>query len=290
MRSRAGGFPCGMADRPVSETWRAMEGRQRWALGLEYRGTAFCGWQSQPSSRGVQDALEAALAKIAGAAVRTHPLGRTDAGVHACLQIVHFDCDAPRPPSAWVRGVNAALPGAVAVRWAVPVASPFHARASARGRHYLYLLQNSPVRPGLDQGAVGWYHRPLDLAAMQAGAALLQGRHDFSAFRAAQCQAKTPVRDLRRLEIWREGESLRFEFSADAFLHHMVRNIVGSLVYVGNGRHPPAWIGEVLASRRRELAAPTFAPHGLYLLGGDYDACFGLPETRRDARVASPGS
>jgi len=263
---------------------------KRWALGLEYCGTGFCGWQSQPSGRSVQDALEAALREIAGQAVRTHPLGRTDAGVHASLQVVHFDCPVERPESAWVRGVNAALPSSIAVRWAVPVARTFHARGSARGRHYLYVLQNSPVRPGLHAARVGWYHRELDLEAMQQAAASLQGEHDFSAFRAAECQAKTPVRELRRVAIRRQGEEFRFEFSADAFLHHMVRNIVGSLVYVGNGRHEPDWIARVLASRRRELAAPTFAPDGLYLLGGDYDASFGLPETRRDGFISSKDS
>lgn len=262
--------------------------KRRWALGLEYDGRGFCGWQSQPSGHGVQDALERAIAKVAGEAIRTHPLGRTDAGVHARLQVVHFDTTTNRPESAWVRGVNAALPGNVAVRWGVPVNIDFHARTSARARQYVYVLQNSSVRPGLDAGRVGWYHRPLNLAAMRNAARWLIGRHDFSAFRAAQCQARTAVRELTQLEISAVGGCFFFELSADAFLHHMVRNIVGSLVYVGNGRHEPEWLGELLASRNRKFAAPTFAADGLYLLGGDYDPGFGLPETRRSWPVLSP--
>ncbi|MBI3147192.1 MAG: tRNA pseudouridine(38-40) synthase TruA [Betaproteobacteria bacterium] len=255
--------------------------KQRWALGIEYDGRAFLGWQSQPCGRTVQDALEMALRQIAGESLRTHPLGRTDTGVHARLQIVHFDTTVQRPGSAWVRGVNALLPRGVAVLWATAVSGDFHARASATGRHYQYLLQNSAVRPGLEAGRVGWYHRPLDLEAMRAAATLLSGRHDFSAFRAAACQAQTPVRELRRVDIQRQGEYLVFSFSANAFLHHMVRNLVGSLVHVGNGRHPPQWLGEVLGARDRARAAPTFGPDGLYLIGGDFPNEWGLPQTLR---------
>lgn len=254
---------------------------QRWALGLEYAGQGFLGWQSQPGGRTVQDALEGALGKVAGVALRVNPLGRTDTGVHARLQVVHFDAPVQRPESAWVRGVNAALPQQVAVRWARAVCLQFHARASATGRHYQYLLQNSPVRPALETGRVGWYHRPLDLAAMRRGAAHLIGRHDFSAFRAAECQAPTPVRELRRLEIAQLGEYFLFHISADAFLHHMVRNIIGALVAVGKGKCDPDWLAAILAGRDRKVAAPTFAADGLYLVGGDYDAHWGLPETSR---------
>ncbi|MDX9706836.1 MAG: tRNA pseudouridine(38-40) synthase TruA [Azospira sp.] len=248
------------------------------ALCLEYDGRAFHGWQTQPGGNTVQDALEAALSAIAGAPVATVCAGRTDAGVHASCQIVHFECLAERPLSAWVRGVNALLPDAVAVRWAHPVADDFHARFSARGRRYRYLLLNRPQRPGLMHGRVGWFHQRLDLAAMQDAAARLVGEHDFSAFRAAQCQAKSPVKTLREARISVQGEYLVFDFAASAFLHHMVRNLVGSLVYVGKGKHPPAWVDELLACRDRKKAAPTFSPDGLYLSGVEYEAHWGLPE------------
>jgi tRNA pseudouridine38-40 synthase len=253
----------------------------RIALGVEYCGTAYTGWQSQRDGRGVQDALERALAAIAATRVRTIAAGRTDAGVHATSQVVHFDADVARPDTAWVRGVNAHLPPDVAVLWAQPVADAFNARYEATGRHYTYLLANRPVRPALHAGRVGWYHRPLDVDAMRAAAGALLGTHDFSAFRAAECQAKSPSRSLAALTIAASGDRVRFDFSANAFLHHMIRNIVGALVYVGAGRQPPAWIGELLAGRDRTRAAPTFAPDGLYFTGADFDAKWGLPPTRR---------
>jgi tRNA pseudouridine38-40 synthase len=258
---------------------------RRWALGLEYAGFPFVGWQSQAGGNTVQDALEAALAQIGGSPLRVHPLGRTDTGVHARLQIVHFDVAVERPQSAWVRGVNALLPDSVAVLWALPVSSEFHARQSARGRRYQYVLCDGPVRPALHSRRVGWFHRPLDLASMQNAAASLVGRHDFSAFRAAECQAPTPVREMRRADISRQGEYLVFDFEANAFLHHMIRNIVGSLVYVGSGRQAPAWIDELLAARDRKRAAPTFSPDGLYLIGGQYDERWGLPEQTRPLMI-----
>jgi len=250
----------------------------RVALGLEYDGGRFCGWQSQPSGCGVQDALERALAAIAGRFVRVAAAGRTDSGVHATAQVAHFDAPVERPLTAWVRGVNSELPQGVAVLWAQPVADAFHARFSATGRAYTYLLLNRASRPGLAAGRVGWFHRPLDVERMRAAASLLLGRHDFSAFRAAECQANSPLRELRRVEIERRGELVVFRFAADAFLQHMVRNLVGSLVYVGKGRHPPHWIGEVLAGRDRAAAAPTFAPDGLYLTAVEYDNAWGLPQ------------
>jgi tRNA pseudouridine38-40 synthase len=259
----------------------------RLAIGLEYAGDAFCGWQSQPSGCGVQDALERAAGEIAAHPVTAIAAGRTDAGVHAVSQIAHFDVAAVRPPGAWVRGVNALLPAAAAVLWAHPVADDFHARFAATARHYTYLLLMRAERPALLAQRVGWYHRLLDVEAMREAALLLVGDHDFSAFRAAECQAKSPVKSLTRLAIGGTGDLLRFELSANAFLHHMVRNIIGSLVYVGAGRQPPAWIGDVLAARDRTRAAPTFSPHGLYLAGADYDGRFGLPPTCR--AVALPG-
>ena len=249
----------------------------RIALGLEYDGAAFCGWQTQPDGCAVQDALQRALSEVAGKSIETVCAGRTDAGVHALAQVVHFDVDVDRSSSAWVRGGNALLPDAIAVNWARAVSPEFHARFSATGRRYVFWLLNRPQRPGLLRGRVGWFYRRLDERAMQQAAQYLIGNHDFSAFRAADCQAKTPVRTLRQLDICRRGDLVRFEFAADAFLQHMVRNIVGSLVYVGSGRQSAAWIGEVLGSRDRNRAAPTFAASGLYLAAVEYDASWALP-------------
>jgi len=254
----------------------------RIALAIEYAGDAFCGWQSQASACSVQDALERALGSIASQRVATAAAGRTDAGVHATSQIVHFDADADRPPSAWIRGVNALLPKVAAILWAQPVADDFHARFAATARHYTYLLLARSERPGLLAKRVGWYHASLDVGAMRAGAAHLAGVHDFSAFRAAECQAKSPVKSLTRIAIDVQGSLIRFDFSADAFLQHMLRNIIGSLVYVGAGKHPPDWIARLLSARDRTRAAPTFAPDGLYLTGADYPERFALPNTRRD--------
>ncbi len=249
----------------------------RIALCIEYDGSAFHGWQTQPDGNTVQDALEKALAGIAGTGVDVICAGRTDTGVHATAQVVHFDCATERPLSAWVRGANTLLPDAVAVRWAHPVPDDFHARFSARGRRYRYVLLNRPQRPALAHGHVGWYHAPLDIAAMQDAAGRLLGEHDFSAFRAAECQAKTPVKELREARVRKVGDHVLFDFEASAFLHHMVRNMVGSLVYVGKGKHPPGWIAELLAGRDRKRAAPTFAPGGLYLSGVSYESHWGLP-------------
>jgi len=257
----------------------------RIALGLEYDGAPFHGWQTQADGSGVQDALERALSSIADAPLSTVAAGRTDAGVHATIQVVHFDTDARRADTAWVRGVNALLPSSVVVRWALVVPAEFHARFAATGRHYSYLLLDRPVRPALLASRVGWYHRPLGLDRMQVAADALLGRHDFSAFRAAECQAKTATRMLDRLHIAREDDMIRFDLHADAFLQHMVRNIVGALVYVGNGRHPPAWIAELLAGRDRTRAAPTFAADGLYLTGIDYSPRWNLPPTRMPIRA-----
>lgn len=248
----------------------------RIALGVEYDGSGFCGWQSQAGGGSVQDALESALSRVADAPTRVACAGRTDAGVHAIGQVVHFDTDAERPATAWVRGVNAHLPPSVAVRWAQPVAGEFHARFSALGRRYRYLLLNRGERPGLMAKRVGWFHRSLDADAMRAAAGLLLGEHDFSTFRAIECQAKSPVKTLRRADVKRHGDLLVFDFEASAFLHHMVRNIVGALVYVGKGAHPPAWLGELLAGRDRARAAPTFEACGLYFAGVDYDPVWQL--------------
>jgi tRNA pseudouridine38-40 synthase len=250
----------------------------RIALGIEYDGSGFLGWQTQPGGGAVQDALEPALSAIAGAPIGVTAAGRTDRGVHARLQVVHFDSDAQRPPSAWVRGVNALLPDAVAVLWSREVDGEFHARYSALSRTYRYELLNRDVRPGLGAARLGWFHLPLDLEKMREAAAHLVGEHDFSAFRSSECQAKTPVRTLHALEIEARGARCDFVLRANAFLHHMVRNIVGTLIYVGKGKHPPSWAREVLRSRKRSEAAPTFGPQGLYLEKIQYDARWGLPQ------------
>lgn len=249
----------------------------RVALGVEYDGRGFCGWQSQAPGCGVQDALERGLSAVAGDAVRVVAAGRTDTGVHAVEQVVHFDTASVRPLSAWVRGTNTAVKPGLAVLWAAAVPERFHARFAATGRTYTYVVLNRAARPGLLAGRVGWYHRPLDETRMREAATLLIGTHDFSAFRAAECQADSPVRELRELTIARAGELIVFRVTANAFLHKMVRNIVGSLLYVGKGKHPPPWIGDVLAARRREQAAPTFAPDGLYLTSIEYDSAWKLP-------------
>jgi tRNA pseudouridine38-40 synthase len=254
----------------------------RHALALEYDGRAFCGFQAQPSGCSVQDALERSLAAIAGATLRIVAAGRTDAGVHATSQIVHFDAPVTRPATAWVRGVNAHLPATAAVLWCRAVAGDFHARFKAVARHYTYVLQNRPERPGLLRGRVGWHHAPLDAAAMRDAATHLVGTHDFSSFRAAECQANSPVKTLHVLDIERRGDLVRFDFVADAFLHHMVRNIVGALVDVGTGKRAPGSLAQLLAAADRRCGAPTFAADGLYFRGAEYDARFALPNTVRE--------
>ena len=254
----------------------------RIALGVCYRGGAYHGWQSQPGGLTVQDRLETALARfldVPREAVRTVCAGRTDAGVHALNQVVHLDCDAVREPFSWVRGSNRFLPDDIAVQWAVPVdEASFHARNAARGRRYRYLLIESPARPGLASGLAGWTHRPLDEVALREACAVLVGEHDFSAFRSAECQAASPVKMLHSIEVDRRGACWRFDFHATAFLHHMVRNLMGALVAVGGGRRDAGWLDGVLASRRRELAAPTFSADGLYFVGPCYDARHGIPQ------------
>ncbi|MGH8707523.1 MAG: tRNA pseudouridine(38-40) synthase TruA [Burkholderiales bacterium] len=256
----------------------------RIALALEYDGSRFLGWQTQPGGGSVQDALQAALAGIAGSAVQVSCAGRTDRGVHAREQVVHFDTEAERPDSAWVRGVNALLPESMAVLWATRVAGDFHARYAARARTYRYVLLNRPVRPALAARYAGWVHAPLDVAAIRAAALLLVGEHDFSAFRSAECQAKSPVRTLHALEVLASGGRIDFLLRANAFLHHMVRNIIGTLITVGSGRQAPQWAGEVLAARDRGRAAPTFAAEGLYLERVEYEERWGLPGLARDGR------
>jgi len=250
----------------------------RIALGVEYDGSAYFGWQSQPAVPNLQDTLQAALSGIAGEPISILAAGRTDAGVHALGQVVHFDTNIERPLTAWVRGANALLPESIAVLWAHPVPEGFHARFSAQARSYQYVLINRPSRSAVHHGKVGWFHARLDVEHMREAARYLLGEHDFSSFRSSECQAKTPIKNLAQLDIWKQGDTIIFDVTADAFLHHMVRNIVGCMVYVGKGKHPPQWMKTVLERRNRNQAAPTFAPDGLYLRRITYDAKWGLPQ------------
>lgn len=266
----------------VAETPVLLSGKppaQRLALGVVYRGQAYHGWQSQPSGRTVQDHLEQALSKFAAEPVKTVCAGRTDAGVHALNQVVHFDTCLSRDVFSWVRGTNRYLPADIAVQWCQPVAGDFHARNAALGRRYRYVLLQSAVRPALEAGLVGWTFRALDGEAMRLGSRHLLGEHDFTSFRAAACQSPTPVKTLRDIDISQRGPYWSFVFDGNAFLHHMVRNIVGTLLVVGSGRAAPGWVAQVLAARDRDAAAPTFGPEGLYFLGPYYDVRHEIPQT-----------
>jgi tRNA pseudouridine38-40 synthase len=264
----------------------------RVALGVSYRGGAYRGWQSQQGGGTVQDRLEAALSTFAVSKVRTLCAGRTDTGVHGINQVVHLDTLVERTASSWVRGTNAFLPSDISVQWAAPVSPLFHARKSAIGRRYAYILLESPVRPALESGQVGWVYRPLNGESMQAAAELLVGEHDFSSFRSAQCQSPTPIKNLRSIRVslchpaapFGVPQSAdvphrywRFDFEGQAFLHHMIRNIMGCLLAVGTGAQPVSWVEWVLQARSRKVAAPTFSPDGLYFLGPQYDPSWGLP-------------
>lgn len=262
---------------------------KRIVLGVQYDGTPWQGWQTQPSGKTVQDRLELALQKFTQGKVATICAGRTDAGVHALEQVVHFDTELSRESSSWMRGLNAFLPPSIAVRWAceVPYAEAsshvdgdqqFHARFSATARTYHYLLYNHPVRSPLLVNKVGWAFRPLNLDAMREAAEHFVGTHDFSAFRAIECQARSPVRNMHEVSIERSGDLIVFTLRANAFLHHMVRNMVGSLIFVGNGKQPPEWIVDLLQQQDRSRAAPTFMPDGLYLAKVEYDQKWNLPQ------------
>lgn len=242
----------------------------RIALGVCYDGSPWLGWQTQTHGRTVQDELERALAAFIGKPVSVVCAGRTDTGVHAALQVVHLDTDVDRPEHAWVRGVNSHLPPSIAVRWACQVDDQFHARFSARSRRYVYRLLVDRVRSPLWVNRAGWSFRPVSVEAMREAAEFLIGEHDFTSFRSSECQAASPVRTLHELDIQAHGRFVLMTFRANAFLHHMVRNLVGTLVYVGQGRQPPEWVAEVLAARNRAAAAPTFAAAGLYLTGIEY--------------------
>jgi len=250
----------------------------RYALGVEYDGTDFKGWQNLgDDTPSVQASLERALASVADAPVQVVCAGRTDAGVHGQCQVVHFDSDAQRDPRGWTLGVTARLPRSIAVRWCVPVADDFHARFSAQARRYVYRLINRPIRPALYRQSLSWERRPLDAALMHAAGQALIGEHDFNAFRSVHCQARHARRNLQSLQVTRHGEVIEVAVRGNAFLHHMIRNIVGSLIPVGSGERPVEWIGELLAGRDRTVAGPTAPPQGLVFLGPLYPDNWHLP-------------
>jgi len=249
----------------------------RVALGIEYDGTDYFGWQRLAHGPTLQAEVEAALTFVADHAVTVTCAGRTDAGVHARCQVVHFDTHAPRDERAWMLGATSRLPRAIAVLWARAVADDFHARFSARARRYRYLILNRPIRPALEARFVAWARRPLDAAAMHAAAQCLLGEQDFSSFRAVSCQAAHARRNVTEVRVSRDGEHVVVEIEANAFLHHMVRNIVGSLLEVGCGARPVEWVAEVLAARDRCVAGITAMPEGLTFLGPKYPAEWNLP-------------
>jgi len=252
---------------------------QRIALGVEYDGSAFCGWQAQKEGVDtVQEAVEAAISQVADERLRVICAGRTDTGVHGAEQVVHFDTTAQRSERSWVFGANANLPKQVCILWASPVSDDFHARFSARKRRYQYVIFNRPVRPTFLAYRTTWEYRPLNETRMQAAANYLVGEHDFNAYRAVGCQAKNPIRTVNYVRVSRRGELVYIDIEANAFLHHMVRNIAGVLMDIGAGKHPPEWARDILETRDRTQGGITAPPYGLYLTGVSYDEEFDLPQ------------
>ena len=264
--------------------------RARLAIGLEYDGGNYQGWQSQPGGRGVQDAVNCALSLVANHEVRCMGAGRTDAGVHAIEQVAHFDTSAQRSSRAWLLGANTYLPGDVNLLWARPTATGFDARHSATSRSYAYLILNRAVRSALERNRTWLIRDPLDVDAMQQAAQALLGKHDFSSFRSAHCQARSPVRTIESIRVRRHADRVWIACRANGFLQRMVRNIAGSLCLVGRGRQPPEWIAAILAARNREAAGPSAPPQGLYLRGITYPETLlsGRPDARDPAEVPLP--
>ena len=251
---------------------------KRLSLGIRYDGSAYHGWQCQNDLSTVQEQLERALSRVANHNITVTCAGRTDAGVHATAQVVHFNTEADREDRSWVFGANSNLPADIRVLWAKEVSHDFHARFSATARRYRYLLYNHEIRPGILRHFVGWCHRPLDEEKMQEAASHLLGEHDFSAFRGSGCQAKHPIRTMKAFSIERQRRLIILEVEANAFLLHMVRNIAGSLIAVGSGDRSPEWMKEVLESRDRRQGGVTISPNGLYLVSVEYPQEFQLPE------------
>jgi tRNA pseudouridine38-40 synthase len=254
----------------------------RYALGIEYDGSAFYGWQVQRQEPTVQGCLEAALSRVADHPVRVACCGRTDTGVHALCQVAHFDSTAVRAERSWILGACSHLPPGISLLWVRPVTGDFHARFSACARTYRYRILNRWVRPALEARRAGWCRKPLDAGLMNRAAQVLRGEHDFSAFRAASCQARHAVRDIHQIAVVRAGNEVSIEVTANGFLYHMMRNIAGSLVAIGQGDRPADWLQALLAGRDRTLAAPTAAAEGLYFVGARYPEQYGLPAAAMD--------
>ena len=244
----------------------------RIALGIEYDGSGYAGWQQQQGQPSIQAALEHALGFVANQPIKLTCAGRTDAGVHALSQVAHFDCAVERTVRNWVHGANSGLPNDICVRWAESVSDDFHARFSATARHYRYIIDNRPVRSALHYHRVTWHYAALDADRMHQAAQCLVGEHDFSAFRDSDCQSKTPMRNMMAINVKRDQHWVMIDITANAFLHHMVRNIVGVLLPIGEGKREPSWAAEVLASRDRTQAGVTAPAAGLYLTAVDYPA------------------
>jgi tRNA pseudouridine38-40 synthase len=251
---------------------------RRLAVGIEYDGTRFAGWQHQPGLLTIQDCVQQALSAVADHPVAVTAAGRTDAGVHACAQVAHFDTHAVRPVRGWVLGANCHLPPDVAINWALEVDPSFHARHTALGRTYRYCMLRRATRPAILRDRVCWIRSPLDVAAMHDGAQALVGEHDFTSFRAAECQSTTAMRHMDSISVTSDGPFVVIEVSANAYLHHMVRNIAGALLMVGAGERAPAWIGEALAARDRTRAGVTAPASGLYLWQVRYPKSLQVPE------------
>jgi tRNA pseudouridine38-40 synthase len=252
-------------------------GVSRFAAIVQYQGADFCGFQRQKHSPSVQQELEQALSYVADCPVKIHCAGRTDTAVHASHQVIHFDTSAERSGYSWVQGANSQLPDSISLIWADKISQDFHARFSAGTRTYRYVIDNSPTRPAIMAAAVTWFKKPLDISLMQQSCEYLLGEQDFSAFRGSGCQSNSPWRNVHRANVYRRGNLVIFEITANAFLLHMVRNIVGSLLEVGTARQKPLWIQQLLAQGDRCKSAATAAPDGLYLVAVDYPARFGLP-------------
>lgn len=262
---------------------------KRIVLGVQYDGSTFQGWQTQPNGNTVQDVLEAAIFRFTKDVSQTACAGRTDTGVHAFEQVIHFDTVLNRSEHTWVRGINTFLPSNVSIHWAKELSEfnpesmeNFHARFSAASRTYCYLLYNNPIRSPIWSKKAGWYYRPLCIDKMKLAAQHLLGVHDFTVFRASSCQAKSPIKHFYDIQIIQQGDLIVFKIRANAFLHHMVRNIIGSLIFVGSGRKDPSWIQYLLNSKDRSQAAPTFMPDGLYLTRIEYEPKWELPQIKEE--------
>lgn len=260
----------------ISEDRELPPGVARIAAAVEYDGSGFCGWQRQAHCVGVQQVVEAALSRVAAESTTVACAGRTDSGVHATHQIIHFDTRAERSPRSWILGANSHLPYSVRIHWAQPVRAQFHARFSATSRTYRYLISNQAHRPALGHSGLTWAKHPLDVGLMQTAIKSLLGEHDFSAFRGAGCQSLSAFRNVHRVDVAQRGNLVAVQITANAFLLHMVRNIVGALMVVGRGERPPQWVAELLAGRDRTRSAATAPPNGLYLVAVDYPSQFGI--------------